>query len=55
MHIEEKLVFFDLETAGVDPRQHPIIQIAAIGGPDQVAAKSAVKSAFEIPYFTHTS
>ena len=30
MHIEEKLVFFDLETAGVDPRQHPIIQIAAI-------------------------
>ena len=24
-------------------------------GPDQVAAKSAVKSAFEIPYFMHAS
>ena len=30
MHIEEKLVFCDLETAGVDPQKHPIIQIAAI-------------------------
>jgi DNA polymerase III epsilon subunit-like protein len=30
MHIEEELIFFDLETAGLEPEQHPIIQIAAI-------------------------
>lgn len=30
MHIEEKLIFFDLETAGLEPEQHPIIQLAAI-------------------------
>ena len=30
MFIDERLVFFDLETAGLDPEQHPIIQIAAI-------------------------
>ena len=30
MHIEEKLIFFDLETAGLEPEQHPIIQIAAV-------------------------
>jgi DNA polymerase III epsilon subunit-like protein len=32
-----KIVFFDLETAGLDYRRHPIIQIAAIAvGPDLV-------------------
>ncbi len=30
MHIEEKLLFFDLEVAGIEPEQHPIIQVAAI-------------------------
>ena len=30
MHINESLTFFDLETLGLDPEQHPIIQIAAI-------------------------
>jgi len=30
VQINERLVFFDLETAGVDPEEHPIIQIAAI-------------------------
>ncbi len=27
---ESHLVLFDLETAGLDPKRHPIIQIAAI-------------------------
>ncbi len=30
MHVREILIFFDLETAGLDPEKHPIIQIAAI-------------------------
>ena len=30
MLIGERLMFYDLETAGLDPEQHPIIQIAAI-------------------------
>ena len=30
MHLEERLVFCDLETAGLEPQQHPIIQVAAI-------------------------
>src|SRR6516225_4704463 len=29
-HPHQKLVFFDLETAGSKPKKHPIIQIAAI-------------------------
>jgi DNA polymerase III epsilon subunit-like protein len=28
--MEQRLVFFDLETGGLDPKRHPIIQIAAI-------------------------
>lgn len=28
--IEQTLVFYDLETAGLDPKRHPIIQIAAL-------------------------
>lgn len=28
--MEQRLVFFDLETGGIDPKRHPIIQIAAI-------------------------
>jgi DNA polymerase III epsilon subunit-like protein len=28
--VEPRLVFFDLETAGIDPKRHPIIQIGAI-------------------------
>ena len=27
---EQRLIFFDLETGGVDPKRHPIIQLAAI-------------------------
>jgi exodeoxyribonuclease-1 len=30
VQIAESLVFFDLETAGIEPETHPIIQIAAI-------------------------
>src|SRR5215469_13613715 len=26
----QKLIFFDLETAGLNPKRHPIIQLAAI-------------------------
>ena len=33
----------------------PTIIAARSRGPDQVAAKSAVKSAFEMPYFAHVS
>ena len=28
--MEQRLVFIDLETAGIDPNRHPIIQIAAV-------------------------
>jgi DNA polymerase III epsilon subunit-like protein len=28
--MEQRLVFFDLETAGPDPKRHPIIQLAAV-------------------------
>ena len=28
--MEQRLVFFDLETAGLDPKRHPIIQLAAV-------------------------
>ncbi len=28
--MEQRLVFFDLETGGIDPKRHPIIQLAAI-------------------------
>lgn len=28
--MEQKLIFFDLETAGIDPKRNPIIQVAAI-------------------------
>lgn len=28
--MEQKLVFFDIEAAGTDPKRHPIIQLAAI-------------------------
>jgi DNA polymerase III epsilon subunit-like protein len=38
-----KTVYFDLETAGLDPKRHPIIQIAAIAVDD---AREPVK-AFE--------
>ena len=27
---EQRLIFFDLETGGIDPKRHPIIQLAAI-------------------------
>lgn len=28
--MDQRLVFFDLETAGIDPKRHPIIQLAAV-------------------------
>ena len=28
--MEQRLVFFDLETGGLDPKRHPIIQLAAV-------------------------
>ena len=27
---EQRLIFFDLETGGIDPKRHPIIQLAAV-------------------------
>ena len=40
---EQRLIFFDLETGGIDPKRHPIIQIAAIA----VDTHSDVIEAFE--------
>ena len=28
--MEQRLVFFDLETGGLDPKRNPIIQLAAV-------------------------
>lgn len=41
---EPRIVFFDLETTGLDPRQHPIIQIGAVA----VDAKLAAIESFEV-------
>lgn len=41
--MEERLVFFDLETGGIDPKRNPIIQLAAIA----VDARLEVLEAFE--------
>ncbi len=41
--MEQRLVFFDLETGGLDPKRHPIIQLAAVA----VDAGLEVLEAFE--------
>jgi DNA polymerase-3 subunit epsilon/ribonuclease T len=41
--VENRLVFFDLETGGLDPKRHPIIQIAAIA----VDSRLEILEAFE--------
>ena len=39
----DRLIFFDLETAGIDPKRHPIIQVAAIA----IDAHAEVLEAYE--------
>lgn len=41
--MEQRLVFFDLETGGLDPKRHPILQIAAIA----VDSRLEILEAFE--------
>jgi len=41
--VKQRLVFFDLETGGIDPKRHPIIQLAAIA----VDERLEVLEAFE--------
>lgn len=41
---DQKLVYFDLETGGLDPQRHPIIQLAALA----VDAASEPLEAFEV-------
>ena len=41
--MEQRLVFFDFETGGIDPKRHPIIQLAAVA----VDAGLEVLEAFE--------
>lgn len=41
--MEQRLVFFDLETGGADPKRHPIIQLAAVA----IESQSTVLEAFE--------
>lgn len=39
--MEQKLVFVDLETGGLDPKKHPIIQIAAVAVNESLEAEEA--------------
>ena len=40
----ERLVFIDLETAGTDPKRHPIIQVAAVAVDSQGDALEAYEA-----------
>lgn len=43
-----KMVFFDLETGGLDPGRDPIIQFAAIAGEDwEIVEELEIKLEFE--------
>lgn len=44
MAVTSKLVFFDLETAGLDPKRHPIIQLAAIAVDEELNAVEAFEA-----------
>ena len=39
-----KLVFFDIETGGIDPKRHPIIQLAAIAVDERLAMLEAFEA-----------
>ncbi len=41
---ESHLVFFDLETAGLDPKRHPIIQVAAIAVDENLSPVEAFEA-----------
>jgi DNA polymerase III epsilon subunit-like protein len=40
----QRLVFFDLETGGIDPKRHPIIQVAAIAVDEQLEILEAFEA-----------
>ncbi len=42
--MEQRLVFFDLETGGSDPKRHPIIQMAAIAVDEQLNVLEAFEA-----------
>jgi DNA polymerase III epsilon subunit-like protein len=44
--MEQKLVFFDLETGGLNPKRHPIIQLAAIAVDDNLNILEAFEAKF---------
>jgi DNA polymerase III epsilon subunit-like protein len=46
----QKVIFFDLETAGLNPRKHPIIQLAAIAVDEELSPLEAfeVKIQFDL-------
>lgn len=39
-----RLIFFDIETGGIDPKRHPIIQIAAVAVDDQLEVLEAFEA-----------
>jgi len=41
---EQRLVFFDLETGGIDPKRHPIIQLAAVAVDEQLEVLEAFEA-----------
>lgn len=42
--MEQRLVFFDLETGGLDPKRHPIIQLAAVAVDEQLEVLEAFEA-----------
>jgi len=42
--VESRLVFIDLETGGIDPKRHPILQLAAIAVDDQLEMLEAFEA-----------
>ena len=49
--MERRLVFFDLETGGLDPKRHPIIQLAAVAVDEQLDVLEAFEA--KINFNTH--
>ncbi|MEX2171073.1 MAG: 3'-5' exonuclease [Pirellulales bacterium] len=41
---EQRLIFFDLETGGIDPKCHPIIQLAAVAIDEQLEVLEAFEA-----------
>jgi DNA polymerase III epsilon subunit-like protein len=42
--MKQRLIFFDLETAGIDPKRHPIIQLAAVAIDEQLEVLEAFEA-----------